>query len=86
MKTGEQFTPIRRQRDYSDEYDLSEDVWKLWREAADFSQCFTGTFSADGNTIGGRWEKSTDSAHWEHDFELTLTKVEANNAAQAHPV
>ncbi len=45
------------------------------RESADFSpldfgQRFTGTFSADGNTITGAWEKRFDGGEWEHDFAL----------------
>jgi hypothetical protein len=55
---------------------LSNGIWKLWREAPDFRQRFTGTFSADGRSISGHWEKSTDSVHWEHDFDLTYTKEE----------
>jgi len=65
---------------------LRDGVWKFWRDAPGFSQRFTGTFSADGNTITGVIEKSADSVHWEHDFDLTYTKVEANNATQARPV
>ncbi len=50
-------------------------VWTLTREAPDFSpldfgQRFTGTFSADGNTINGAWEKRFDGGEWEHDFAL----------------
>jgi hypothetical protein len=41
-----------------------------------FSQRFTGTFSVDANTITGVVEKSSDSVHWEHDFDLTFTKGE----------
>ena len=65
---------------------LSNGVWKLWRDAPGFSQRLTGTFSDDGNAITCRLEKSRDGSHWEHDFDLTYTKVEANNAAQARPV
>lgn len=50
-------------------------AWTLTREAPDFSpldfgQRFTGTFSADGNTITGAWEKRFDGGEWEHDFAL----------------
>src|SRR5262245_24129503 len=65
---------------------LRDGVWKLWRDAPGFSQRLTGTFSDDGKTITCKLELSRDGAHWEHDFDLTLTKVEANNAAQARPV
>jgi hypothetical protein len=64
-------------------YKMSFDkgVWKLWREEPDFSpldfsQRFTGTFSDDGKTIGGRWEISQDGKTWELDFDLTYKKEE----------
>jgi hypothetical protein len=36
----------------------------------------TGTFSDDGKTIPGAWEVCHDGATWEHDFDLTYTKIE----------
>jgi hypothetical protein len=54
---------------------LSDGVWKMWREVPDFSQRFTGTFGDNGQTITGRWESSSDGAHWEHDFDLTYKKA-----------
>jgi hypothetical protein len=64
-------------RSVSRVYQMSvrDGVWKLWREAPGFSQRFTGTFSDDSRTIRGRWEKSTDGSQWEHDFDLTYTKI-----------
>jgi hypothetical protein len=63
-------------------YEMSfiDGLWKLWRNSADFSplsfsQRFTGTISEDGKTIEGRWETSSDGSSWEHDFDLTYTKV-----------
>jgi hypothetical protein len=58
---------------------VEEGVWKLWRDEPDFSplefsQRFTGTFSADGTTIAGRWEICRDGTTWEHDFDLTYTR------------
>jgi hypothetical protein len=55
-------------------------VWTLTREAADFSpldfrQRFTGTFSEDGNTITGAWEKCFGGGEWEHDFVLTYHRA-----------
>jgi hypothetical protein len=55
---------------------LGDGVWELTRDSADFSplhfrQRFTGTVSADGNTISGAWQKSIDGASWQHDFALT---------------
>ena len=54
---------------------LRDGVWTLWRDAPGFLQRFTGTFIGDGRTIRGRWEKSGDGVQWEHDFDLTYTKV-----------
>jgi hypothetical protein len=56
-------------------------VWTLTRETADFtplefSQRFTGTFDDSGTTITGQWEICHDGTTWEHDFDLTYTKVE----------
>jgi hypothetical protein len=55
---------------------LNDGVWKLWRDSPDpFPQRFTGTFSDDGNTITGRWEKAEDGSSWATDFDLTYRKV-----------
>jgi hypothetical protein len=59
---------------------FGDGLWKLWRNSADFSpltfaQRFTGTFDDDGKTIGGRWETNSDGSHWEHDFDVTYTKI-----------
>jgi len=59
---------------------LSDGRWTLVRDAPDFtpldfSQRFRGTFAADGNTIHGAWELSNDGVNWEHDFDLTYTKI-----------
>ena len=54
---------------------LSDGVWKVWRDFPGFSQRFIGTFSEDGNTITAAWEKSVDRSNWEHDFDLTYTKL-----------
>lgn len=58
-------------------YQMSLDggLWKLWREAPGFFQRFTATLSADGGTMTGAWEKSSDGVTWEHDFDLTYMKV-----------
>lgn len=55
-------------------------TWQLLRDSPDFSpldfrQRFTGTFSEDGDTIRGTWEKSFDGSTWEHDFDLTYRRV-----------
>lgn len=54
---------------------LSGGIWKLWRNAPGFSQRFEGKFSEDDNTITAHWEKSFDGSTWEHDFNLTYTRV-----------
>ncbi|MEU7664685.1 hypothetical protein AB0B60_40285 [Streptomyces lincolnensis] len=59
---------------------FADGVWRLVREAPDFSplafrQRFTGRLGADGDTIQGAWEQSRDSAAgWEHDFTLTYRR------------
>jgi len=62
---------------------LTDREWTLQRTAADFSpldffQRFIGTFSADGDTIDGRWEASADGGeHWKVDFPVRLTRAAA---------
>jgi hypothetical protein len=52
---------------------LGDGVLRIWRDAPAFSQRFTGTFSSDGGTINGLWEKSDDGSRWEDDFRLNYT-------------
>jgi hypothetical protein len=60
---------------------LDDGVWTLTRESPDFTplefrQRFTGTFSADGNTISGGWESGpAGGGAWEHDFALTYRRA-----------
>jgi hypothetical protein len=58
-------------------YQMSLDggIWQIWREAPGFHQRFTGTFSADGDTINARWEGSPDGSTWALDFEMTYARV-----------
>jgi hypothetical protein len=54
-------------------------IWTLLRESPDFtpldfSQRFTGRFSADGNTIAGTWEIDNGSG-WKKDFDLIYSRV-----------
>ena len=58
---------------------LAGGMWTLARESPDFTpldfrQRFTGTFSADGTTISGAWEKRLDR-DWRHDFALTYRRA-----------
>jgi hypothetical protein len=62
------------------EMSFSGAVWKLWRDSPDFSpldfsQRYTGTVSDEGRTISGSWEICHDGTTWEHDFDLTYTRV-----------
>ena len=50
-------------------------VWKMWRDAPGFSQRFTGAFNPAKTTITARWEKSTDGSTWQHDFDMTFSRV-----------
>jgi ketosteroid isomerase-like protein len=54
---------------------LDDGLWRVWREHPGFDQRYTGTLSADGATISGAWERRTDGATWEHDFDLTYTRA-----------
>jgi hypothetical protein len=54
---------------------ITDEAWELSREHPGFSQRFFGTFSDDGRTIEGRWEKRLDDANWELDFPMTYTKA-----------
>lgn len=57
------------------EMSFAEDVWKMWRNASGFCQRYEGSVSKDGKTITARWEKSGDGARWEHDFDVTYTRI-----------
>ncbi len=59
---------------------LADNVWTLWRDEPDFSpldfrQRYSGKVSDDGRTITGAWEICHDGTTWEHDFDLTYTRV-----------
>jgi hypothetical protein len=65
---------------------LDDGVWKLWRDAPDFSplefgQRFTGTIRRDGRVIEGAWEISHDGKSWQHDFDLTYRRQVSNPIA-----
>ncbi len=57
------------------EMSFSDRSWKLWRQSPNFSQRFEGKISTDGNMISALWDKSSDGLNWEHDFDLTYTRV-----------
>ena len=54
---------------------IGNGAWKLWRQGQPFAQRFTATFSEDGNTITGRWEKSGDGADYTADFDVIFRRV-----------
>jgi hypothetical protein len=59
---------------------FQDGLWTLFRGTPDFSpldfwQRFSGRFSADGDTIDGRWETSQDGSTWERDFDLTYKRI-----------
>jgi hypothetical protein len=56
---------------------LDRATWRYWRDAPppDLSQRFSGTFSADGNTITGRGQLSKDGKTWEGDLDLNYRRV-----------
>ena len=57
------------------EMTIGDGEWSLRREGEPFGQRFTATFSADGNTITGRWEIAEDGAAYRTDFELVYRRV-----------
>lgn len=62
-------------------------VWTLQRlaPAPDFSQRFSGAFDDDGDRIVGRWERSATGADWQHDFDLTYTRVRRDGSLSGRP-
>ena len=57
------------------EMSFSENMWKLWRNSHNFSQRYEGIISKDGHTITGKWVKSSDGRTWEHNFDVTYTRM-----------
>ncbi len=51
-------------------------LWVQHREDPGFHQRFEGRISEDGTRIDAAWSKShDDGATWEHDFDLTWTRI-----------
>ncbi|HEU5075471.1 MAG TPA: hypothetical protein VFU02_14870 [Polyangiaceae bacterium] len=53
---------------------LDAGVWRIWRNAPEFSQRFTGTLAHEGKTIVGRWELCRDDKNWNTDLEITYRR------------
>ena len=56
------------------------ETWTLERTQPDFApldfaQRYRGTFSEDKRTIEGAWELTTDGGQWQHDFDLTYSRI-----------
>ena len=66
------------ERGVSRKYEVSfaDNVLKLRRNGADFSQRNTLTITDDGQTIIGKGEMSKDGSVWEKDLDLTYTRIE----------
>src|ERR1700733_280948 len=59
---------------------LQGNVWRLWRDDADFSpldfgQRYTAKISGDGQTITGTWEICHDGTIWQRDFDLSYRRL-----------
>ena len=57
------------------EMSFSDSTWKIWRNSPGFSQRFEGTLGEESNLIEAYREKSNDGLTWEHDFDVTYTRV-----------
>ncbi len=50
-------------------------TWKMWRNSPGFFQRYHAQLSDDHNAVKGHWQKSLDSKHWEHDFDLDYQRI-----------
>jgi hypothetical protein len=57
------------------EMSLSVTDWKIWRDDPTFSQRFEATIAPDHQAIVGRWEKRSSGGTWEHDFNVTYSRL-----------
>jgi len=57
------------------EMSFSEGEWKMWRNAPGFCQRYEGVVSKNGEAITAHWARSNDGTTWEHDFDVTYTKI-----------
>jgi hypothetical protein len=64
-------------RTVSRKYDVAfqDNVLKWWRDAPEFSQRYSFTFTNNGNTIIGKGEMSQDGTTWEQDLDVTYTRT-----------
>ena len=57
-------------------FDVSfrDGVWRIWRDAPQFSQRFAGVLSANGDVIDGRWDLRRDDVNWNEDLKATYRR------------
>jgi hypothetical protein len=53
---------------------VTGDAWQWWRDAAGFSQRFTGRFADGGDTIVGLSQLRKDDIHWADDLAITYRR------------
>jgi len=56
------------------ETNVTDEAWQWWRDAAGFSQRFTGRFGDGGDTIVGRSQLRKDDVHWADDLAITYRR------------
>jgi hypothetical protein len=54
---------------------LSNDRWRMWRDDPVFSQRFEATVRVDEREIVGHWERCGAGGTWEHDFNVTYSRL-----------
>ena len=55
--------------------------WRMWRQTPEFSQRFEAQVDPNGQSISGRWEKSTDQGvTWQHDFNIDYVRDGASRS------
>ena len=53
---------------------VTDDAWRWWRDAAGFSQRFTGRFADGGDTIIGHSQLCEDDVNWADDLAITYRR------------
>jgi hypothetical protein len=56
---------------------VDDESWQWWRDAAGFSQRFTGRFADGGETIVGTSQLRRDDVHWVDDLAITYRRKRA---------
>ncbi len=74
---GKYFMLSFDEREISRKHDVvfQDNILKWWRNAPEFSQRYTFTFTDNGNTIISKGQLSKDGSTWEKDLDLTYTRV-----------